>query len=141
MGPSELSDYTIQSDIKFAAAANGKLPDFGVIGQGYTLEVSGENKWLKLFSWAAHDKRSFKELHFEPEPNVWYTLKLRATVADGKALLQGKVWKRDAEEPAGWTIELTDPVPNTHGAPGLFGNATNAELFIDNVLVTPNSAN
>ncbi len=141
MGPSDLSDYTIQSDIKFAAAANGKLPDFGVIGQGYTLEVSGENKWLKLFSWAAHDKRSFKELHFEPEPNVWYTLKLRATVADGKALLQGKIWKRDAEEPAGWTIELTDPVPNTQGAPGMFGNATNAELYIDNVLVTPNSAN
>jgi outer membrane protein assembly factor BamB len=141
MGQSDLSDYTIQSDFKFAAAANGKLPDFGVVGQGYTLEVSGENKWLKLLSWAAHDKRSSKELHFEPEPNVWYTLKLRATVADGQALLQGKVWKRDAEEPAGWTIELTDPVPSTHGAPGLFGNATNAELFIDNVMVTPNSAN
>jgi hypothetical protein len=48
---------------------------FGVVGQGYTLEMSGENKWLKLLSWSAHDKRSFKELHFEPEPNVWYTLK------------------------------------------------------------------
>jgi hypothetical protein len=36
---------------------------------------------------------------------------------------------------------MRDPVPNTHGAPGLFGNATNAELFIDNVIVTPNSAN
>jgi outer membrane protein assembly factor BamB len=141
MGPSDLSDYTIQADVKFAEAANGKLPDFGVVGQGYTLEVSGENKWLKLLSWAAHDKRSFQELHFEPEPNVWYTVKLRATLADGKALLQGKVWKRDAEEPAAWTIELSDPVPNTHGSPGLFGNATNAELYIDNVSVTPNSAN
>jgi hypothetical protein len=72
---------------------------------------------------------------------VWYTLKLRASNADGKALLQGKIWKRDAEEPADWTIELTDPAPNTQGAPGLFGNATNAELYIDNVLVTSNSAN
>ncbi|MDX1944071.1 MAG: PQQ-binding-like beta-propeller repeat protein [Pirellulaceae bacterium] len=140
MGHSDLSDYTVQEDFK-AAIVDNKLPDTGVIAQGYTLEVSGENKWLKLFSWGSHDKRTFKEIPFLLEPNVWYTLKLRATVADGKAQLQGKVWKRDDKEPADWTIELTDPMPNTHGAPGLFGNATNAELFIDNVLVTPNSAN
>ena len=140
MGPSDLSDYTTQTDFK-AQSVGGKLPDVGVIAQGYTLEVSGDNKWLKLFSWGSHDKRSFKELDFNLEPDIWYTLKLRASVADGKALLQGKVWKRDADEPADWTIELTDPAPNTQGAPGLFGNATNAELYIDNVLVTSNSAN
>ena len=141
MGPSDLSDYTIQADFKFAEAANGKLPDIGVIAQGYTLEVSGENHWLKLLSWAAHDKRSHKELQFSAEPNVWYTLKLRAASVDDKAQLQGKIWKRGEEEPAAWTIELIDPVPNRQGAPGMFGNATNAELYIDNVLVTPNSAN
>jgi hypothetical protein len=140
MGPSDLSDYTIQTDFK-AQSVGGRLPDVGVIGQGYTLEVSGDNHWLKLFSWGSHDKRSFKELDFNLEPDIWYTLKLRASVADGKAVLQGKVWKRDGKEPADWTIELTDPVPNTRGAPGLFGNATNAELYIDNVSVTPNSAN
>ncbi|HEX5106414.1 MAG TPA: PQQ-binding-like beta-propeller repeat protein [Pirellulaceae bacterium] len=139
MGQSDLSDYTIQADFK-AAVAN-KLPNAGVIAQGYTLEVSGENEWIKLVSWVPHDKRYFKEIPFQLEPNVWYTMKLRATVADGKAVLQGKVWKRDAKEPADWTIELTDPVPNTHGAPGLFGDATNAELYLDNVSVTPNSVN
>jgi hypothetical protein len=56
-------------------------------------------------------------------------------------VLQGKIWKRDGKEPADWTIEMTDPAPNMAGAPGLFGNATNAELTIDNVEVTPNSAN
>jgi hypothetical protein len=65
-------------------------------------------------------------------------MKLRATVADGKAQLQGKVWKRGGKEPTGWTIELTDPVPNVAGAPGLFGDATNAELFLDNISVTAN---
>jgi hypothetical protein len=140
MGPSDLSDYTVQADFK-AAVDNNKLPDVGVIAQGYTLEVSGENHWIKLMSWIAHDKRSQKELKFDLEPNVWYTLKLRAANEDGKAVLLGKVWKRDSEEPTEWTIELRDPAPNKTGAPGMFGNATNAELFIDNVSVTSNSAN
>jgi len=137
MGPSDLHDYTVQTDFK-AAVVNDKLPDVGVIAQGYTLEVSGENKWLKLMSWIAHDKRTQKEQHFDLTPNVWYSLKLRAGNVDGKAALQGKVWRRDAQEPKDWTIELKDPMPNVAGAPGLFGNATNAELFIDNVSVTAN---
>jgi len=45
MGPPDLHDYTIQTDFK-ALAANGKLPDVGLIAQGYTLEVSGGNRWL-----------------------------------------------------------------------------------------------
>jgi outer membrane protein assembly factor BamB len=141
MGPSDLHDYTVQCD--FRAAGGVKLPDVGVIAQGYTLEVSGENKWLKLMSWIAHDKRTQKELPFNLEPNVWYTLKLRAANEDGKAVLQGKIWKRDDKEPGDWTIEMKDPMPNTTGAPGLFGNAVppTGEISIDNVLVTPNSAN
>jgi outer membrane protein assembly factor BamB len=141
MGPSDLHDYTVQTDFK--AADGGKLPDVGVIAQGYTLEVSGENEWLKLMSWIAHDKRSQKELPFKLEPNVWYTLKLRASNDDGKAMLQGKIWKRDDKEPADWSIEMKDPMPNMAGAPGLFGNAVppTGEIFIDNVSVTPNSAN
>lgn len=140
MGHPDLHDYTVQCDFK-AAVVDDKLPDAGVIAQGYTLEVSGENRWIKLMSWMPHDKRHFKELPFDLEPDVWYTIKLRAATQDGKAVLRGKVWKRDAGEPTEWTIELVDPMPNTYGAPGLFGNATNAELYIDNVLVTPNSAN
>jgi outer membrane protein assembly factor BamB len=138
MGPPDLHDYTVQVDFKVAAAEGGKLPDVGAIAQGYTLEVSGENKWIKLVSWLPHDKRHFKELPFQLEPNVWYTMKLRAENSPGKALLRGKVWKRGDKEPADWTIELVDPMPNTKGAPGLFGNATVAELFLDNVSVTPN---
>lgn len=141
IGPSDMADYTTQIDFKLAAAANGKLPDVGVIAQGYTLEASGENHWLRLFSWTSHDKRTFKELHFDPQPNVWYTLKLRAANVDETAQLQGKIWKRGEEEPAAWTIEMTDPTPNKHGAPGLTGDSTNAEVYIDNVLVTSNSAN
>jgi hypothetical protein len=140
MGQPDLHDYTIQADFK-GAVAEGKTPDVGLIAQGYTLEVSGESKWIKLVSWVPHDKRAFKEIPFTFEPNVWYTMKLRAANGDGKAILQGKVWKRGEKEPADWTIELSDPAPNKTGAPGLFGNATNAELFLDNVSVQSNSAN
>src|SRR4029079_10093551 len=118
MGNSDLHDYTVQADFK-AAAVNDKLPDVGVIAQGYTLEVSGENRWLKLMSWIAHDKRYQKEIPFKLEPDVWYTLKLRAENSAGKAVLQGKIWKRGEQEPKDWTIELVDLAPNKTGAPGL----------------------
>ena len=52
-------------------------------------------------------------------------------------MLQGKIWKRDDKEPADWTHRDERSVPNMAGSPGLFGNATNAEMFIDNVSVTP----
>ncbi len=37
--------------------------------------------------------------------HVWYTLKFRAAVEDGKAVLRGKVWQRGEPEPAEWTID------------------------------------
>jgi hypothetical protein len=138
MGQSDLHDYTIQTDFKAAAGPGGKLPNVGAIAQGYTLEVSGENKWLKIVSWIPHSKRAFKEIPFSMKPNTWYTIKLRAENSPGKAFLRGKVWERGKPEPADWTIELVDPAPNKVGAPGLFGDATIAELFLDNVSVTAN---
>jgi hypothetical protein len=36
---------------------------------------------------------------------------------------------------------MIDPVPNTHGAPGMSGDSTNAEVYFDNVSVVSNSAN
>ena len=56
----------------------------------------------------------------------------------GKVTLRGKVWKRGESEPAEWQIEATDDVPNLQGSPGLFGNATDAEFFVDNVAVNSN---
>ena len=76
---------------------------------------------------------------FNWDESKWYTMKFRAGIEDGKAVLRGKVWPRDEKEPAGWTIEAVDAVPNSNGSPGLFGNANEAEFYIDNVLVTPNS--
>ncbi|MFM9116465.1 MAG: hypothetical protein ACKOU6_09940, partial [Planctomycetota bacterium] len=62
-----------------------------------------------------------------------------ANQADGTAICRGKVWPKDQPEPTDWTIEMVDSRPNKAGSPGLFGNATNAEVFYDNVTVTPNA--
>ena len=53
-------------------------------------------------------------------------------------MLKGKVWERGTEEPEDWTVEGIDEVGNLAGSPGLFGNASDAEIFVDNITVTPN---
>lgn len=137
LGHPDLHDYTVQAEMK-PLTMNSKLPDIGLIAQGYTFEMSGANKRLMINSWISHDKRHFVTLPFEMQADTWYVLKLKASNVDDKAIVQGKVWIKGQPEPEKWTLELTDPLPNKIGAPGLFGNATNAEIFIDNVTVTPN---
>jgi outer membrane protein assembly factor BamB len=138
MGHSDEHDYTIQCDFK-AGIQDNKLPDVGVIAQGYTMAIESLNNRILLNSWGSHEHRHAEQVPFTLEPNVWYTIKLRAENSAGKAVLRGKVWKKDGQEPGDWTIELVDPLPNEKGSPGLFGNATNAELFLDNLTVVPNS--
>ena len=83
--------------------------------------------------------RSFsKTISFAWKPDVWYTMKFRAAVENGKAVLKGKVWPRGDDEPDEWTIEAVDEAPNVVGSPGLFGNASDAEIFLDNITVTAN---
>jgi outer membrane protein assembly factor BamB len=136
MGHTDLHDYTIQADVR--AGEGGKLPDMGLIAQRYTLDLMGEHQRLEIRSWAPQLGRFSKSVPMAWKPNVWYTLKFSAGVNDGKAVLRGKVWERGQPEPQAWTIEAEDGAPNVVGSPGLFGNATNAEVFVDNVSVTPN---
>ena len=52
--------------------------------------------------------------------------------------VRGKIWHRGEAEPKDWTVEMVDHSPNLHGTPGLFGNCPDAEIYLDNVIVTPN---
>jgi hypothetical protein len=76
---------------------------------------------------------------------------LQVSVEGDKGVLLGKVWPRDEKEPADWTIKAEDSIPNREGSPALYGYAKNipgsvaeaqknpgAEIFYDNVKVTPN---
>lgn len=136
MGPTSFHDYTIQADVK-GAIKNNKLPDIGLIAQRYTLDMMGELQQLQIRTWTA-TLRMAKSVPFQWKPDVWYTMKFKAANENGKAVLRGKVWEKGTTEPGDWMITAEDEIPNTTGSPGLFGNATNAEVFIDNVTVTPN---
>jgi outer membrane protein assembly factor BamB len=139
MGPTDLSNYTIQGDVLLKKdEASGKISDVGLIDGRYQLTIRGLSHKLRLDSWTTSDYRTHESVDFVPAPDTWYTLKLRVTPGDKEAQVQGKIWRRDEAEPDDWTIEMVDHTPNLHGTPGLYGNSPEAEIYVDNVIVTPN---
>jgi hypothetical protein len=139
MGPVDLHDYTVQADVQ-GAGKGEDVPDIGLIDQRYTLAMLGAEHALQIRYWPPQVATQFSEtVPFAWKPNTWYTLKFRAALEDGKAVLKGKVWPRGEKEPDAWTIEATDKLPNVEGSPGLFGDATKAEIYYDNVQVYPNA--
>jgi outer membrane protein assembly factor BamB len=138
-----LSDYTIQADL-LGTRKGGDMPDMGIVASRYHLFLDGNKQRLKLVSWEALP-RVDKTIPWEWKPDVWYHMKLTAEIQGDKAVVRGKVWPRDEQEPATWTVEIEDPTPNREGSPGLYGYATGilgkepgAEVYYDNVSVTPN---
>lgn len=148
MGSTELANYTIQADVRLTER-NGRLPDAGLINSGYTLTVrtsnregavaeSGRNRELRVDSWSAHDFRASDSAAYDSKPDVWYRMKLKVEPQEDKSLVRGKIWPRDQQEPAEWTVEMTDERPNLSGSPGMYGNSAEAPFYVDNLLVTPN---
>ena len=139
MGWDTLHDYTVQADLR-GATKNNQMPDMGLINQRYTLDMMGAQK-LQIRSWTARLELRFAKTveGFTWKPDTWYTMKFQSETTAKGVTLRGKVWPRGEAEPAAWQIEATDEAPNLQGSPGLFGNATSAEVYIDNVSVTPNA--
>ncbi|MCH2595677.1 MAG: PQQ-like beta-propeller repeat protein [Pirellulales bacterium] len=149
MGPTDLADYTIQADFALqissasqgsGATQSGKMPDLGLINSRYTMTVRSSNKQLRIYSWSAHEYRTFAAVPFDPVPGKWYTMKLKVTPAGKTASVQGKLWDRGNPEPEDWTIQMVDPSPNHGGSPGLYGNAQEAEIYVDNIRIIPNQS-
>jgi hypothetical protein len=76
---------------------------------------------------------------------MWYHIKMTAEINGDKGIIRGKVWPKGKEEPANWTIEVDDPIPNREGSPGIYGSSTGilqgrpgSEIYYANVKVTPN---
>ncbi len=139
IGRPEMTDYTIQADILGKKPDKEELPDVGIVANRYVLMLMGATHTLRIASW--EDKpRVDQAMDFKWKPDVWYRFKLTVQVKDGKAIVRGKVWERDNNEPKGWTIEYTDKTPNTEGAPALyaFNSALGMESYFNNVKITPN---
>ena len=109
------------------------VPDMGLIANRYTLDMQGYHQQLQISSWSAM-LRMAKKVPFTWQPDVWYTMKMQVKIADGKALIKGKVWPRDEAEPAEWTIAVEDPYPNESGSPGLYGYSP-AAIYYDNLKI------
>lgn len=162
MGSPELSDYTVQADVQMqsgtpgesSAAANEpapefpteqaegavKLPSVGLINSGYTFTLFGPSNEARVYSWCTHDKRTQETLGMKFEPGVWYTMKLKVhpEPEEGHNHVYAKIWKRGETEPSEWTMTFEDDQPINNGSPGLFGDAKEAEFYVDNLMVTPN---
>ncbi len=137
MGHTTHHDYTIQGDFH-ATGDPDRRPDMGLINQRYTLDLMGKNL-LQIRSWTSRRELRFaKTIDFPWQAGQWYTLKFQSETGDGGVTLRGKVWKRGEAEPAAWMIEATDATPNLNGSPGLFGNSSLAEYYIDNIKVFSN---
>ncbi|MDB5340017.1 MAG: afsK 2 [Planctomycetaceae bacterium] len=138
MGQTTLHDYTVQADV-MGDIKNEKMPDVGLINQRYTMALQGSGQSIQVRSWTARAELRFAHtVPFAWKPQTWYTIKFQSVNEGTKVNLKGKVWVRGEPEPEAWTIEATDETPNKTGSPGLFGNASDAEVFIDNVKVTEN---
>jgi outer membrane protein assembly factor BamB len=144
IGLPHLTDYTIQADLQ-GSRPRSDMPDMGVIANRYTLFLDGNKQRLHLTSWEALP-RIDKTVDFPWKPDAWYRMKLTVDLqGEAKALIRGKVWPRDQEEPAAWSIEFDDPTANREGSPGIYGYATGilpeqtgAVIYYDNIRVTPN---
>ena len=135
MGSPDLSNYTIQADVLLKKdEASGTISDVGLINGRYQLTIRGRNGKLRLDTWTTSDYRTHTDVPFEPEPDVWYTMKLSVTPEQDQAVAKGKIWRRGEAEPDDWTVEMVDHSPNLHGTPGLYGNCPDAEIYVDNIL-------
>ena len=131
-GAPDMAGYTIQADL-LGTKKRRAVPDMGLIANRYTLDMMGYHQQLQIRTWAA-ELRMAKTVPFAWEPSVWYTMKMQVEIEGDMAYIRGKVWPRDEPEPAPWSIQAVDHLPNRSGSPGLYGYSP-AEIYYDNLKV------
>ncbi|MBI4717584.1 MAG: PQQ-binding-like beta-propeller repeat protein [Planctomycetes bacterium] len=144
LGPPVSGGYTLEADVLGTPRGEMFKPDMGLVNSRYNLSLMGGDQVLRLETWNTLP-RLRKEVPFPWVTEKWYRMKFEVRLSGEQALLRGKVWPKDATEPAAWTLEATDPFPNREGSPGLYGfspgttvKSKGPEVFYDNLKVTPN---
>jgi outer membrane protein assembly factor BamB len=148
-GPPDASNYTIEADLMCTERRRFR-PTMGVINSRYMLWLDGQKDRLWVSSWEANHRIEART-DFKLKPGEWYRFKLEVFLEGERGVARGKVWPRGEKEPADWLLRIEDPIPNKSGSPGLYGYAygipndpeqalktPGAEVFYDNVKVTPN---
>jgi hypothetical protein len=120
-----------------ATTRRRQMSDIGITAQRYSLVLYGNSQQLKIEPWEPETQRTAMK-PFAWKADTWYHLKLRVeNLPDGKVRARGKAWPTGEAEPADWMIDRTDPIGNTHGAPGLFVDAEFG-AYIDNLKLVAN---
>jgi outer membrane protein assembly factor BamB len=135
IGPPDMKGYTVEADL-LGTKKGRRMPDMGVINQGYTLDVMGRHQRLQIRTWAAHLEKS-ADVPFAVDADTWYRAKLRVDVDGDRGTVRGKVWKKGEPEPEEWMITLEDPIVVQEGAPGIYGDSP-IDVYYDNVTVKVN---
>ena len=144
LGQPDLSDYTIEADVR-SKDIRRNMADVGVVAQRYELVLFGNHQRLELQPWQPEVQRTVrKEIEFLKD--TWYVIKLEVQTLDGHNVrARGKVWPKSQAEPAQWTIERVDPIGSLKGSPGLYADVPNAdpkggsEIYYDNIKVYRNN--
>lgn len=144
MTPPIAGGYTIMADMLGRPKGERFRPDMGLVNSRYELIALGSEPTLRLVTWAPIPRLQ-KDIPFEWKTDVWYRVKFQVKLEGDKAHLHGKIWPRDEQEPANWTIVAEDPFPNREGSPALYGYAAGTtpkskgcEIFYDNIEVQAN---
>lgn len=145
--------YTTQADL-MGVEVRGTIGDMGVGACRYTLVLDGKidpetgKRTVRMGSWEARPPsgRIGKSAPLDWKSGEWYTARITVEQKEKTAVVRGKVWKKGEAEPKEWTLEFEDPNPNREGAATLYGYVSNitdtepgAEIYYDNVSITPNS--
>ena len=141
-GPTDLSDITIEADVR-ALERRRQMGDVGIVAQRYELVLFGSHQRLELQPWQPEVTRT-QRVEFPWEKEKWYTMKLEVQNLDkGRVRARGKVWPKGEPEPAAWTIERIDPIGNVKGSAGIYADAPSnpaggSEIYYDNIKVYRN---
>ena len=143
-GPPDLSNYTIEADVR-SMEKRRQMGDVGVVAQRYELVLFGNHQRLELQPWQPEVQRTVKA-DYKWKPDTWYVLKLEVqSLGKGQVRARGKVWPKGEPEPAAWTVERVDPIGSLKGSAGIYADAMNSapgggsEMYYDNIKVYRNS--
>ena len=142
-GPTDLSNYTIEAEVR-SMEKRRQMSDVGIVAQRYELVLFGNHQRLELQPWQPETQRTVR-VDYKWKPDTWYVMKLEVQSLDGsKVRARGKVWPKGEPEPAEWTIDRIDPIGNLKGSPGIYADAMNSqpgggsEIYYDNIKVYRN---
>jgi len=137
IGDPQASHYTVEADV-MSDGNRRMMSNVGLINQRYVVNLVGNWQQLEVFS---NQERLRVTVPFPWQSKTWYRLKARVDVAaDGSGTVRAKAWKKNAAEPAAWTIEVPHKNAHKQGSPGIYGFSPQSQfaVYVDNISVTPN---